>query len=72
MNIKETGEKNSEINGDSELLTPVDTINPKDSTLGALINDQRSIAEHHLTEKLGRKPTSEEIDKWMQAHTESY
>lgn len=52
-----------------------ETRNPQldnDSTLEALINQEQTLPHRQLKEKLGRDPTQEEVDEWLNAHTESY
>jgi DNA-directed RNA polymerase specialized sigma subunit len=43
-----------------------------DSSLEALVNQEQNVARRKLQKELGREPTQEEIDRWLQAHTESY
>ena len=41
-------------------------------TLADAARDEREVAAHRLREELNRDPTEEEIDEWLQQHTEGY
>lgn len=43
-----------------------------DSSLEALVNQEEALARRSLQKELGRDPTLEEINEWINAHTESY
>ena len=43
-----------------------------DSSLEALVHQEQSVARKGLTEELGREPTQEEIDRWLNEQTEGY
>lgn len=43
-----------------------------DSSLKALVNQEQSDARERLREELGREPTREEADEWLNAQTEGY
>ena len=73
MNITENAEQfdsDSDKNNFSEPLP--DSVPGNDSSMEALINQERILARRKLREELGREPTEEEADEWLSAHTESY
>lgn len=43
-----------------------------DSSLQALIGEERSLARERLREKTNREPTESEIDRWLSEQTEGY
>ena len=43
-----------------------------DSSLEALVSEEQSIARERMREKLGREPTQEEADEWLNEQTEGY
>lgn len=43
-----------------------------DSSLEALVRQEQTIARERLREKLGREPTQEESDEWLNEQTEGY
>lgn len=49
-----------------------DTPPDNDSSLEALVREEQFIARERLREKLGREPTQEEVDQWLNEQTEGY
>ncbi len=43
-----------------------------DSSLEALVRQEQSDAHNRLREELGREPTQEEADRWLNEQTEGY
>jgi hypothetical protein len=43
-----------------------------DDSLEGAARDGREFARSRLLEEMGRDPTDEEIDEWLQQHTEGY
>ncbi len=68
MNDKNSVEKTS-----GELPASATDAPPEnDSSLEALVREEQSIARERLREKLGREPTKEETDQWLNEQTEGY
>lgn len=64
MSVKETAENSAKA---------VDDKMPEnDSSLESLIGDEQNLARERLRKELGREPTQEEADEWLNAHTEGY
>ena len=52
---------------------PQDDSTPQDdSSLKALLSEQQSYVREQARKELGREPTQEEADEWLNAHTEGY
>ncbi len=43
-----------------------------DSSLDALVREQQSYVRNRLHGELGREPTQEEVNQWLNEHTEGY
>lgn len=43
-----------------------------DASLEDVARDEREYVRERLREELGRVPTDEEVDDWLQRHTEGY
>lgn len=76
MTIKNT---NEEFSSDAESQKPGKPENDfetagegNDSSLQALLRDQEAHVRERLREGLGREPSQEEVDAWLNEHTESY
>lgn len=44
----------------------------EDSSMESLVSQERTLAEEGARRELGREPSPEEADKWLDAHTEGY
>lgn len=64
MSVEDAAENSAEVIADK---MPVN-----DSSLESLIDEQQTYARERLREELGREPTPEEADEWLNAHTEGY
>ncbi len=65
--------KNSVEKSPVELMTnSADALPENDSSLEALVREEQSLVRERLREKLGREPTQEEADEWLNEQTEGY
>jgi hypothetical protein len=76
MAIKDTID---ELNSDSNEKNLIESSNASekfpddnDSSLEALVREQQTYVRDRLSVELGREPIQEEIDDWLNEHTEGY
>ena len=62
-------DKKADINFDEQIQTN-ETVN--DSSLDSLVREEQTVVRQKLIDKLRREPTQQEIDDWLNEHTESY
>lgn len=75
VNDKKKGEFNDNSGGktlEESSLLPDNKPKENDSSLNALVNQEQSLARERLRKEIGREPTQDEVDKWLNEQTESY